>query len=880
MTPEAAEQIKSFTGGWGKGAGSGADVRRREFEFTPAIAKYSGGNWDCAYSVRDGIALGALPNLLEFLSQVSEGRIKANFRKVEPLQIDSDRIFAAKPPFILFTGTRDFKLTEKEVANLQKYVRLGGAIWGDSPVPGRGSPFEIAFRREMKRVMPDMDKDFVPLEPNDPLFKHNPFFPELNTQPPGLNQSKEPASVMRYFGSISIIFTINGYSEMWRFGLAQSGKEWTVVSPPFSQNETAYFTPPKKALEDSYKFAVNLITHLLTRWEDVPRQAEEAGPLATQSNMRDWGPEQATGEPNTLKAGDFRTAWASLRPDSGLQWLEVAFEKPVAIAQVRILETFNPGAVIKVSGVANGKEVVLWEGKDTTAVAPSFFVVHASAALTSDRVRIYLDTDRKPGWNEIDAVELVGKDGTRQWAKSASASSTYAERGSQLGSTDQKRSGTQSSAPVAQRASPSTMAPQSDTAGGRPLSEDGPPTDAEQLVGSARTTRPLVFPAIINGRVIGQTTAAAGSVVDVLEADDDQATVRFGQSAPISVERLALVDLCFPPEQAPEPAEQAPNAAPLPEAVSPDPQNEPAAAQPAGMAPGGAVVLQGRQEAEVVELGPGKHSLRGEYTVLAGQTLVLRAGAQVLAEKGASIAVSGGTILVQGEPGGPVSFSGRSPATGGWSGLKFDDAKLVDIAHASIVGADIGMTLRGCKDARITSTVVAKCNTGILLQSRTHISLENCLITANREHGIRDNMSESSLQHCSLMGNSGWGYFCEYYGSPTFESCVIEGNKAGGIKGASYDAYSQARNSVFESNGGPCVAHSGTKDWDYSNCWWGESNTKRLASTGDATNLRTIEDQLDDPKVARVHLHGFLTRRPQDAGSTLRWPLATDGPRL
>lgn len=44
-------------------------------------------------------------------------------------------------------------------------------------------------------------------------------------------------------------------------------------------------------------------------------------------------------------------------------------------------------------------------------------------------MRIYLDTALSPGWEEIDAVELVAKDGSRQWATSASASSTYAERG-------------------------------------------------------------------------------------------------------------------------------------------------------------------------------------------------------------------------------------------------------------------------------------------------------------------------------------------------------------------------------------------------------------------------------------------------------------------
>ena len=39
-------------------------------------------------------------------------------------------------------------------------------------------------------------------------------------------------------------------------------------------------------------------------------------------------------------------------------------------------------------------------------------------------VRIVLDTTRSPGWNEIDAVELVGPQG-RAWASEARASSTY-----------------------------------------------------------------------------------------------------------------------------------------------------------------------------------------------------------------------------------------------------------------------------------------------------------------------------------------------------------------------------------------------------------------------------------------------------------------------
>jgi len=46
---------------------------------------------------------------------------------------------------------------------------------------------------------------------------------------------------------------------------------------------------------------------------------------------------------------------------------------------------------------------------------------------SSHSVKVYLDTRRVPGWNEIDAVELVGRDGTRQWATAATAISTFVE---------------------------------------------------------------------------------------------------------------------------------------------------------------------------------------------------------------------------------------------------------------------------------------------------------------------------------------------------------------------------------------------------------------------------------------------------------------------
>jgi hypothetical protein len=300
MSGAMASDIRKFTGGWGKGSGSGTGTRQREFQFTAFVAQYgSSDNWKSVYRTdgSKGIPQGALPNLLEFMSKASRDKIKTDYKNVRAIRLDSDQLFSEKPPFIFLTGSRDFTLTDKEVENLRKYIRLGGAIWGDASVPGQGSRFDIAFRREMKRVMPDKDKDFEPLDVNDAMFKRSPYFPEIKKQPAGLNYYDDPVFVMRYFGEIAIIYTSNDYGDMWQFGVKEEGRNWVIngdrdeeawqKGKPFvAQYEPLYLQTgiyihnidPKDigkpgGLLDTYKFGTNMIIHLLTRWEDKLRTA-------------------------------------------------------------------------------------------------------------------------------------------------------------------------------------------------------------------------------------------------------------------------------------------------------------------------------------------------------------------------------------------------------------------------------------------------------------------------------------------------------------------------------------------------------------------------------------------------------------------------------
>jgi hypothetical protein len=284
MSTAVAAQIKAFTGGWGKGPGSGVGTRSREFEFTAYIGQYSGGNWSSTVRISAGekIETGSLPNLLYLMSAWSKDKIKTNYKNVRAIKLDSDEIFSVKPPFIFLTGTRDFKLTDKEVENLQKYVRMGGCIWGDSSVPGLRSRFDIAFRREMKRVIPDVDKNFEPLPSNHPIFTEG-YFADVKEVPAGLNFYKEPVFAMKIYGEIAILYTANDYGDMWQVGLNQQGQvdmrknaqgNYVAINPEIYERRDVYLRNIEPAaLSTCFKFGTNVVIHLLTRWESKVRTA-------------------------------------------------------------------------------------------------------------------------------------------------------------------------------------------------------------------------------------------------------------------------------------------------------------------------------------------------------------------------------------------------------------------------------------------------------------------------------------------------------------------------------------------------------------------------------------------------------------------------------
>lgn len=142
-----------------------------------------------------------------------------------------------------------------------------------------------------------------------------------------------------------------------------------------------------------------------------------------------WGPEQATGAPDTAGTGDFGTAWASLTPDAQNEWLLLEYDEPIQPKAIRIHENWNPGAVRRVSAFKlDGEEVDVWSGEDPTSQDKDrgVSVIPLKVGFKTARVRVFLASKEVEGWNEIDAVGLDDASGKTHWASAAIASSTNA----------------------------------------------------------------------------------------------------------------------------------------------------------------------------------------------------------------------------------------------------------------------------------------------------------------------------------------------------------------------------------------------------------------------------------------------------------------------
>jgi tetratricopeptide (TPR) repeat protein len=142
-----------------------------------------------------------------------------------------------------------------------------------------------------------------------------------------------------------------------------------------------------------------------------------------------WCARQATGSPDAPEGEDSGAAWTPQGEDDGVEWLELSYLRPMRANAVFVYQPFNPGAVVRVI-LLDEHQQIMQSIPVTGDKAPVLAVRFASPPRPVKWVRLELDTAKVPGWNEIDAAELVGPEG-RAWADEAHASSSFVDEGDQ-----------------------------------------------------------------------------------------------------------------------------------------------------------------------------------------------------------------------------------------------------------------------------------------------------------------------------------------------------------------------------------------------------------------------------------------------------------------
>ena len=123
----------------------------------------------------------------------------------------------------------------------------------------------------------------------------------------------------------------------------------------------------------------------------------------------DWSRRQLVGPPDVYPAhGDHQRAWATRGENDGLEWVTVEFARSIDARGVVVVETFNPGAIVRIDDLSRpGETVGLWSGSTAPARTSRLLHLALPTARPITRLRLLLDTRKVPGWNEIDAVGLL-----------------------------------------------------------------------------------------------------------------------------------------------------------------------------------------------------------------------------------------------------------------------------------------------------------------------------------------------------------------------------------------------------------------------------------------------------------------------------------------
>jgi hypothetical protein len=242
-------------------------------------------------------------------------------------------------------------------------------------------------------------------------------------RPTGLNvyQSYSPGQVVR----IDLLDTAGNYHTVYTSEPRELPSCPNVLAVPVEANYQALavrLTVDQTTRNDWTEIdAVELVGWASASGAPAPTSAPAGAPqeirqwgnsaqAGSEYGSSDYSASQAAGPPNTLTCGDLATAWASAQSDA-IDWLEVRYATPVRPTQVQIVQSYNPGAVVRVEllDTAGTYHEIYTAQPALEAICPATLSVDVpDASYQAIAVRITVDQSARGDWAEIDAVELVG----------------------------------------------------------------------------------------------------------------------------------------------------------------------------------------------------------------------------------------------------------------------------------------------------------------------------------------------------------------------------------------------------------------------------------------------------------------------------------------
>ena len=144
-----------------------------------------------------------LSTLLDTISGATS--LKVSFDRKELRLSDAE---VSTYPFLYLTGHKDFKLTDEEVGVLRRYLLNGGFLLADACC-GRQT-FDFAFRREMKRVLPE--QSIAPVAPDNQVYRRPTPISTVQYTPAALTKMKTVTSSpmlegITLNGNLSVIYS-------------------------------------------------------------------------------------------------------------------------------------------------------------------------------------------------------------------------------------------------------------------------------------------------------------------------------------------------------------------------------------------------------------------------------------------------------------------------------------------------------------------------------------------------------------------------------------------------------------------------------------------------------------------------------------------------